>query len=313
MMVLYVLFSVLSTFLLIFALNQLFIKTNYYQNTVRQLKKFTNGVPYQLEVINTGSSYGKYGFDYEGAEVKGFNFALQPQSLSYDFKILKQYNHHFKKNSKVLIIIPDLAFCFLDYVNEESNTKYYHFLDKIYINGYTKFKYFTRIKFPILSAKLKLWHLIKDQPIIDLYVCNESKSYEDIKVEAKERVKEWCNEFKLVDMKSSTSAIHLKDMFNKTTVLLSEMIEFCIEKNLKPIIVVPPVSGVLNQLISKEFMETVLYKNIRRANTRNIPVLDYLYDERFQDYKLYINSDFLNINGRKLFTKTVLQDLKLEK
>lgn len=313
MIVLYVLFSLLGVLLAIFFMNQRFIKTNYYQNTVRQLKKFTNGVPHQLELINTGSSYGRYGFDFKDTEIKGFNLALQPQSLSYDFKILKQYNSHFKKNCKILIVIPDLVFCFLDYKNEESNIKYYYFLDKKYINCYTKFKYFARVKFPILSAKLKLRHLIKDQPVIDLYAVNESKSYQDVEFEAKERVNEWCNEFNLVDMRSSTSASHLKEMFDQTTTLLSKMIEFCIEKDFEPILVVPPVSGVLNHLISKEFMEEVLYKNIRQANTRNIPVLDYLYDERFQDYKLYINSDFLNIKGRKLFTKTVLQDLKLEK
>lgn len=66
-------------------------------------------------------------------------------------------------------------------------------------------------------------------------------------------------------------------------------------------------------MISKEFMEVFLYENIRQANKKNIPVLDYIYDERFQDSELYINVDFLNGRGRKLFTKTVLDDLKKRK
>lgn len=53
-----------------------------------------------------------------------------------------------------------------------------------------------------------------------------------------------------------------------------------------------------------------MYSNIEKANKSLIPVLDYLKDSEFQDYHLYINSDFLNVNGRELFTKRVVADLK---
>ena len=41
-------------------------------------------------------------------------------------------------------------------------------------------------------------------------------------------------------------------------------------------------------------MKEVLYDNIRFLKDKRIPILDYWKDDRLNDYKLYINSDFLN-------------------
>lgn len=304
-------FALGSGFVIFFImLNQKFMQTNYYQNQHKQVKKFINGVPYELEIVNTGSSYGRYGFDYSETALKGFNLGIQPQSLSYDFKILKQYKKHFKTKCKVIIVLPTLVFGFIDYPDDLMNTKYYYFLDTKYINGYSKFKYFTRIKYPILAAKRNLKHFIKDQEM-DLYETNESNlTYQDVEKEAKMRIDGWKKQFNLENMSSPNSVKHLENIFINTTKLVSKMIDFCISNGFCPVIVVPPVSKVLNNMISREFMEEVLYKNIRNANTQNIQVCDYLYDERFQNYKLYVNSDFLNKKGRSLLTKTVIEDLK---
>lgn len=57
-------------------------------------------------------------------------------------------------------------------------------------------------------------------------------------------------------------------------------------------------------------MKKVLYDNIRFLKDKQIPILNYWKDNRLNDYKLYINSDFLNEKGSKLFTKIVLEDIK---
>ena len=88
------------------------------------------------------------------------------------------------------------------------------------------------------------------------------------------------------------------------------MISFCQSHGWRPVIVIPPLSDVMKKEFSREFMSAVLYDNVREANTPEIPVLDYLYDERFGDYRLYGNADFLNKDGRRLFTQTVLHDLE---
>ena len=86
----------LIIFLIIILLNFLYIRTNDYKNKISQLEKFKK-VPTELEIINLGSSYSRNAFDYNLTNYKGFNFALQPQSLSYDFRILKNYKDNIKK------------------------------------------------------------------------------------------------------------------------------------------------------------------------------------------------------------------------
>ena len=99
-------------------------------------------------------------------------------------------------------------------------------------------------------------------------------------------------------------------MFRKTQSLLEEMINYSLSNELKPVIVIPPCSKELNDFFSEEFLNEILYSNVEKANKNLIPVLDYLKDPEFQDYYLYVNSDFLNVNGRELFTKRVVADLK---
>lgn len=296
--------------LLILITNELYKKTNYYKNKIKQVQKYINGVPQELEIINLGSSYGKYAFDYSHTSLNGFNFALQPQSLSYDFRILKQYTPNLKKNCKVLIVIPDLIFGFLDYSNDEANTKYYYFLNKEEIIGYSKLKHFIKIILPIFSNKFNILRIFKDIKKQPQNCKNNFLTEKEVKKEAILRVNGWEREFKLKNTVHYEKHPELEKMFVKTTKLLSEMIDYCKKNNFKPVIVVPPTSGILNDMLSKEFVKKVLYDNIKKANKKKIPVLDYLYDERFQDYKLYINSDMLNEIGRKKFTKIVIEDIK---
>ena len=82
-----------------------------------------------------------------------------------------------------------------------------------------------------------------------------------------------------------------------------DIVPYLIENlKLKPI--------VIAEKISEEFMKEVLYDNIRFLKDKQIPILDYWKDDRLNDYKLYINSDFLNEKGSKLFTEIVLEDIK---
>ena len=98
--------------ILFIILNILYKRTNEYKNRIDNIKKFIEGVPNELEIINIGSSYSKYAYDYSEFSINGFNLAIQPESLSYDFKILKQYSKNLKEGCIVLINIPNLVFSF---------------------------------------------------------------------------------------------------------------------------------------------------------------------------------------------------------
>lgn len=50
-------------------------------------------IPKNLDIVNFGSVFGRFAFEYE-ADEHGYNFAMSPQSLSYDSRILKEYISH---------------------------------------------------------------------------------------------------------------------------------------------------------------------------------------------------------------------------
>ena len=61
-------------------------------------------IPQHLDLINLGSNPAKYGLDYADTGVKAFNLAVGPQTLEYDFRMLKNY-HSFldEKGAKLLL------------------------------------------------------------------------------------------------------------------------------------------------------------------------------------------------------------------
>lgn len=291
-------------------LNILYKKTNYYKINILQSNKFKE-IPDNLEIINLGSSYAKYAFDYSKVGIKGFNFGIQPQSLSYDFRILKQFKNKLKKNGVIIITIPDFVFAFLDYPIEDYNYRYYSFLNKENILNYSSLKNFLLNYFPLILQPKKLKYILKDisKENSDSLVFIENS--ETVTKEAQRRINGWKKEFKLLGTENSEDIpLNIKEMFRKTQSLLEEMINYSLSNELKPVIVIPPCSKELNDFFSEEFLNEILYSNVEKANKNLIPVLDYLKDPEFQDYYLYVNSDFLNVNGRELFTKRVVADLK---
>ncbi|MDP0507269.1 MAG: hypothetical protein Q7K47_08655 [Fusobacterium sp. JB019] len=298
-------------------LNKLYMRTNYYRNSILQVDKFIKGVPKDLEIVNTGSSYARFALDYDYTKLKGFNFGLQPQSLSYDFRILKQYKDNLKEGCKVLIVLPDFVFSFLDYKTEIHNIKYYYFLKENYILNFSKLKRSIYTNLPLLSSLnpkiiiLKTLKIFKDSKKNKEFDFEENKlKKEKVKLAAKNRVCGWKKEFNLPQNLNEEISEELVLTFNKTTKLLQEIIEYCLGNNWKPILVVPPCSSELNELLPKNLIKKVLYDNIEKANKRNIPLLSYLYDEKFQDSSLYIDSDRLNKKGREKFTKKVIEDME---
>lgn len=291
-------------------LNFLYKRTNYYKINILQGNKFKD-IPDNLEIINLGSSYAKYAFDYNKVEIKGFNFGIQPQSLSYDFRILKEVKNKLKRNGIVIITIPDFVFSFLDYSIEEYNYRYYFFLSKENILNYSSLKKYLLKYFPLLLQPKKIKFILKDiaEENNDKLIFLENR--ELVEKEAKKRIASWKKEFKLSGTQNIEDIpLDIKNMFNETQNLLEEMIEYSLARKLKPVIVIPPCSKELNDFFSDEFLKGILYSNIEKANKKSIPVLDYLKDPEFQEYHLYINSDFLNVKGRELFTKKVLDDLR---
>jgi hypothetical protein len=297
-----------SGVVLFLILNRLYQKTNACKNTLINIQKYIDGVPENLSVVNLGSTFAWYNFDYADFPVKGFNFALIPQPLSYDFKILQQYHEHINKNGVVLITLVLFSFYVDFYRDDNANTKYYYFLKREYINTYNVFKHWINKNFPLLRNPRAVKRIIKDVP--SLLTDNDALNTEsNIAVAAKNRVNGWQKQFGFRDMDVYRDDEKLNKIVERTIDTLKKIIHYCIENSFKPVIVVTPVYKKYFGLVSDDMIKKCLYDNIERANTQNIPVLNYLNDKRFQDYALYINSDCLNRKGRELFSNILYKDL----
>lgn len=53
------------------------------------------------------------------------------------------------------------------------------------------------------------------------------------------------------------------------------MIELALEHKLRPVIVSTPHSDALNRHFSDEFVDAMLYQNVKKANKRDVPYFDY--------------------------------------
>lgn len=300
----YILIGIVIILLFIWICNKKYKNSNYFLNDYNKIKKFVDGVPENLEIVNTGSNHAYYGFNYGSR--KCFNFASGAQSLNYDYKILKQYSNNLNAGCKVLIVLAPLSFGFVDYKNDSSNSRYYFFMDKDKTLNYSRLKNFLYVDMPILKSWKNFIRIFLRKKEIKSII----NTPDNAEKEALLRINGWKKQFNLKNLLDKKSASYLKDEFENVKTILLDMIEFSLEHNWRPIIVIPPASVFLTKKISDEFMKEVLYDNIRFLKDKQIPILDYWKDDRLNDYKLYINSDFLNEKGSKLFTEIVLEDIK---
>jgi hypothetical protein len=277
-------------------------------------QKFIDGVPMDLEIVNTGSTFSMHGFDYKYFGKRGFSFAIAPQPLSYDLKILEQYRHHIAENAVVVLVVCSFGFSVDRYENDESNYKYYFFLDKEKINNYSRGKELVIKYFPfalclrhsVILVKSAIKKLIR----YDKWCVLANDTPEYFKKTAISRISGWMKQFSLSNVRDSRPDEKLLATFEKTSATLHKILDLCIDNKFRPIIINMPACKEESSEFSDSVIEEFYNNNIRRANTYNIPVIDYFRDERFHDHSLYINADCLNDKGREFFAKILIEDLR---
>lgn len=292
------------------ALNKFTHKSQWYDQFWGGVTKFWYINTFNLDVVNLGSNSGKYAFDYSEQPVKGMNWAVGPQSLFHDFNILKNYFSYLKENGTVIIPLCPFS-CLQSPYTKASNLKYYTFLHPATIIDFQEEERVKALTIKNNPAKAMPAFCIKKEVRELIHKLTPKKQQSvSFKQNAVWFVNMWKKQFGISDLNSPLSAKHAAEQEQKA-LLLSEMIEFCLERNLRPILVIPPVHSELYQLFSPEFKQNYIYSFIKKSNGRNIPFLDYMNDERFQNDKFFSNSFFMNQLGAKQFTGTILKDLKL--
>jgi hypothetical protein len=298
--------------------NNQYKQTNYYKNKFFDVEKFIGNdsrrilIPHDLEIINLGSNQPKFAFDYSGTNMPGMNWAMGPQSFEYDFKILKQFHRFLKEKAFVLIPVCPFSFFLYRYTSDTVNYKYYKFLDSEQINNYSLRTKRLHIDYPILTAKRNLVRLLKDVSPASkrLSLSVNPMDEKELKADAQKWMKGWLKEFSLNSLDKISLSAKNKHDIEKNITILSEMIDFCLERNYRPVIMMITVTRELSSLFPQSFVDEHILENIMKANKPKIPVFNYLNDNRFISTDLYFNSFFLNAKGRNIFTKVIVNDLK---
>ena len=313
MTLLYYIILIISLLVIVmYALNEYYFWRVCGTNQEQQILCGLRRGPY--EMISFGSSYCRYGIFFDKNQ-SGFNFGIAAQFFYYTDLMLREYAPKcLKKGGKVYLIIADLVFA---EVGEGlfAPEKYQLILEKKTLGNEFSMGKHLRLRYPLFFGntlfKLKIIAHYIIYGLQDDYALTETNPYneEETLQAAEQRCKDWCSQFHLKDTISSNVSKDLEEIFKKTRALLTGMIQYCKDNEYKPILVVTPVSKLMRNQLSDEFLKKVLYDNINMANIQNVPFLDYLDDERFADYSLYYRSaDFLNARGRRLFTKILLED-----
>ena len=285
--------------------NYLYMQTPRYKAEIACIQKFKDADKKKYVILNTGSNHAYYAIDWSLIGVDGFNLASGSQSILWDKKLLHRFIKTVDKGvaGKVAIVLSDLVLAFIDYSHDIANKRYYYFAELDDIPNYSLWKKIKYRYLPVLSNWRNFFYVLYKRDI------NTSRNKRSIEQEAELRINGWKEQFNLADLYHSESAAHLQPIIDETVKIVRTMVDECQENGVTPVLVILPVSNVLNGKMSDEFLQEVLYKPIRN-NFQDVALLDYMKDERFQNINLYSNSDFMNLDGRKLFTKILWHDVQ---
>ena len=274
-------------------------------------RKFWNYNTFNTDVINLGSTSGYYAFDYEGLPIKGGNFALRHNPLSGDQAILKNYFGYLNpKGSHV--IIPLCVFSSLAGSYDFMEDRFYTL---IYPSSIPHFSYRRQQQIKAIVAspirRFPLWSFYTELRAQLRGTGHSTLTEEQMKADAERWIKGWKHEFALSDFSQPLSLIN-KDGVNDAAEILNDIISFCKERNIKPVIMIPPMYHTSAEKFDEKARQLFVYDLIEKIEDKTVPFHNYMDDSRFsRDSSLFMNSFFLNKKGAKKFTRIALTDIGL--
>lgn len=264
------------------------------------------------DIVNIGSSSALYAFDYKNTGLKGFNWALKPQSMEYGFKILK--NFYSILGPKGIVTIPLCPFSGLSVPDgkwaQSRIERYCDILDPSLIENYKTISF--HHSHPLISKpKESIKRLIKDTPQNDNTAkCKNSTEFES---DAENWIKIWKKEFAIENLSDPLSDENKKGMKERQN-LVNEIINFCLDRDLQPVIISTPVHESLAKHLTPEFCKNYLHNFIAGINLQGTHYIHWINPKedcpiQF-DSSDFHNSFFLNEKGAEKFSSIFIKQLR---
>ena len=283
--------------------------TVWYNDTLQfeGCRNILNNRDFNYDVANLGSSSGYRAFNYACLGLKGLNLATPRQSLKADREMIKNYFSYLREGA--IVLIPLCLFSSLVGEEDVLSDKYYVLLHNESIPNFSWKKkmqvldyYNNPVKyFPCYSF---IYEILKH-----LKFWKKTLTEEQFRSDAEKWIQDWKHEFSIVDFNRELS-LRNKDSYESATKILHDIIEFCLCRNLKPVLVFPPISKYLSEKVNNEMRSLFINDFVRKANAFNIPFLNYLDDSQFVDDDNFLNAYILNEKGSANFLGRLISDLR---
>lgn len=279
------------------------------------------------DALNLGNKRAQCAFAYE--KIKGLNLASSGQSLAVDFKVLKFYFSYLKKNG--LVIIPIDLFSSVT-SNDESLFFYSKFIKEFSENERDIYKdYYTPVsllldatqiprlsyvisykKYPFIFQPFKsLRKIILDESKDDCLTClKQTFSDEQLNKKAINWYEVWKKRLSLGKSVSEYLPAHLNRIWNDNRKILEEMVAFCLDRELKVAVVIPPVSKHLAELMSINVSELYINSFVEGLEAENVGVFNYCKVQELQSSGLYAGITCLNRMGAREFIGRFVEDCR---
>ncbi len=289
------------------------IRRGYWFNNVyfADCRKFRTYNTFNTQVVNLGSTSALHAFNYDGLKVKGANWALGHNPLAGDLAILKNYYSYLAPKG-CTVIIPLCPFSSLSGSYQPFEDRYYSILYSSTIPSYS-YVHDVQVqdKWHNPVWRYPIWGFLQD--IFHLFSFGEGRalSEENMQKSASQWIDGWFHEFSLKDFTTPLSLVN-KDNIDDAVSLLIQIIVFCKQHCIKPVIVIPPMYHTLAERFTSEGREKVIESLFRKMKETEYTFINYMDDPQFShDRSIFKDSFLMNKKGAKVFTKRLLTDLKI--
>lgn len=289
------------------ALNYFTKQTTTYRNFYRSIHcvKDVGKKKYRMGVF--GSTFAYYDFDLK--EYGGHNFSIEPQSVTYMKKTVRHFLDNIEDGGIVLLSLAGCFFAADSVKPDEECLTYYSFLDVSEFDNFRKeklFKYYLKRYFPASSPTL-VKKVLKDDA--RSYSSGKPVAGDAASAQAKKRIAGWERALSRTITDGFKCDAGLLEVLARTIKVMRDIIDMVRRNGKTPVFVILPMSSAFNAVCPREFYDEVLYRSLVMLEEKAVHTLDYLYDAELSDLTYYASADCLNSEGRRIFTKRLVEDL----
>lgn len=261
---------------------------------------------WEIQIGNMGSSHGAYDFSYEDIMEKGyicFNFANPSQTFNYDYAILKEYGQYMDYDRSVLFI-PVSYFSFNNEVvnNTEAealSVRYYRILSPKNVPDYDPYVDLVTHRVPILSAGEDIIKLFpKLDTALTAHAIGDGVDEATFNRWAQER---YSRHF------DNKDEYFMPERIDE----LYDMIAYCRENEIIPVLITTPFSKPYLDLVSQDFLQEFQDTVNKVASDTDVNYYDYSHDERFYANLVHFSdADHLTEEGALYFTDILWDEVE---